>query len=141
MVVCAALFLLASVLSAFAAPGQVVLKTASGAYPISVEWAISEAEQERGLMFRKAMPPDHGMMFVFEKEEPVYFWMHDTPLSLDMIFIAKDGTVRRIEKRAEPNSDRVIASGGAVSYVLEVAAGVADHLGLVVGDKVEIPSH
>lgn len=120
---------------------EVILHTATGAHPITVEWAITEAEHERGLMFRTSMPLDRGMIFVFDKEAPVAFWMHNTPLPLDMIFIAGDGTVKRIEKRAKPNSDTIIPSGAPVSYVLEVNGGVSDKMGLAVGDRVEIPAH
>ena len=77
------------------------------------------------------------MLFAYPKSFEITMWMKNTYISLDMIFIRKDGRVHRIEKGTEPFSERVIASQGDVSAVLEVAAGVADEIGLKPGDRIE----
>ena len=133
--------MLAAVLPAWAADDTVGLITKSGRHPISVEWAVTPDERSKGLMFRKTMPEDHGMLFDFGYNQSVSFWMHNTPLSLDMVFIAADGTVKRIEHRAEPFSDKVIPAGFPVRYVLEINGGRAAALGLAPGDMAEIPAH
>jgi len=115
---------------------ELTIETTSGPHRFSVEWATTDAERERGLMFRKSMAADHGMMFDFGDEEPVAFWMKNTPLSLDMLFIADDGTVKRIAHRAKPYSLDVIPSGAAVRYVFEIVGGTADKLGIAPGAKV-----
>ncbi len=126
---------------ALAADDVVQLVTKSGRHPITVEWAVTPAERAKGLMFRKSMPENHGMLFDFDYEQSVAFWMHNTPLPLDMVFIAADGTVKRIEKKATPYSDNAIPAGAPVRYVLEINGGRADALGLAPGDKVLIPAH
>ncbi len=90
-----------------------------------------------GLMFRQTMPRRSGMLFAYDKPFEITMWMRNTYISLDMIFILKDGRVHRIAKGTEPFSERVVASQGEVSAVLEVAAGVADEIGLKAGDKIE----
>lgn len=87
-------------------------------------------------MFRQSMPADHGMIFDFETDQAVFFWMKNTPLPLDMVFITSDGTIYRIEQNAEPYSERNIPSGGAVRYVLEINGGAAKRVGARPGDKV-----
>jgi uncharacterized protein len=111
----------------------------NGVHAFSVELATNEAERARGLMFRKELPEGHGMLFDFEHDQPVSFWMHNTYLSLDMIFISGDGRIVRIAENAEPMSDRLIPSGRPVRAVLEVIAGTARKLGIAPGDRVESP--
>ena len=108
----------------------------SGVHAFSVELATNDAERERGLMFRKELPEGHGMLFDFEREAPVAFWMHNTYIPLDMIFIRADGSILRIAENAEPLSDRLIPSGGPVRAVLEVIGGTARKLGIAPGDRV-----
>ena len=119
-------------------PDRISIVTISGTHPFSVEWAVTEPEREQGLMFRQSMPGDHGMIFDFDKDEPVYFWMKNTPLPLDMVFITSDGTIARIEQNAEPYSERNIPSGAPVRYVLEVNGGVAKQIGAKPGDHVNL---
>jgi uncharacterized protein len=88
-------------------------------------------------MFRKELPEGRGMLFDFQQEQPVSFWMHNTYISLDMIFIAGDGRIVRIAENTEPLSDRLIPSGAPVRAVLEVIAGTARKLGIAPGDGVE----
>ena len=87
-------------------------------------------------MFRKELPEGHGMLFDFHTDQPVTFWMHNTYISLDMIFIRGDGRILRIAENAKPMSDDLIPSGGPVRAVLEVIAGTARKLGIAPGDRV-----
>ena len=113
--------------------------TSSGAHAFSVELANTEAERERGLMYRRFMPPDRGMLFDFKREEPVMFWMKNTYIPLDMIFISHAGKIVSIVANAEPLSERNIPSGGPCYGVLEVNGGVAASIGAKVGDTVKHP--
>ena len=108
----------------------------SGVHAFSVDLATNDAERSRGLMFRKELPEGHGMLFDFQPEQPVAFWMHNTYISLDMIFIRGDGRILRIAENTEPMSDRLVPSGGPVRAVLEVIAGTARKLGIAPGDRV-----
>lgn len=113
--------------------------TATGVHAFSVEVAHNDAERERGLMYRRFMPPDRGMLFDFKREEPVMFWMKNTYIPLDMIFISRAGVVTNIAANAEPLSERLIPSGGPCYGVLELNGGVAASIGLKPGDKVRHP--
>ena len=99
----------------------------------------NDATRERGLMDRRYMAPDHGMLFEFDRDAPVSFWMKNTYIPLDMIFIAPSGVVTHIAANAEPLSERVIPSGGPCVAVLELDGGMAASIGLKVGDKVRHP--
>ena len=112
------------------------ITTSSGVHAFQVEIAKDEAAREKGLMYRRYMPADRGMLFEFEKEEPVAFWMRNTYIPLDMIFITHDGTVARIAANAEPLNDTAIPSGQPVIGVLELNGGEAARIGLKPGDKV-----
>jgi hypothetical protein len=112
------------------------LVTSSGEHPFQVEIANTVDQRAKGLMYRRFLPPDRGMLFEFQANEPVGFWMENTYISLDMVFISPDGTVTRIFENAEPLSQAVIPSGGPCIGVLEINAGVAAKIGLKVGDKV-----
>jgi len=113
------------------------ITTASGSHAFQVEIANSEASREKGLMFRRFMPADRGMLFEFEKNRPVSFWMKNTYIPLDMIFIAPNGVVTHIAANAEPLSEAVVPSGGPCVAVLELNGGAAAQIGLQPGDKVE----
>jgi len=108
----------------------------NGVHPFAVELATNDAERARGLMFRKELPEGQGMLFDFEHDQTVNFWMHNTYISLDMIFIRGDGRVLSIAKNTEPLSDRLVPSGGPVRAVLEVIAGTVSKLGIAPGDHV-----
>ena len=115
------------------------LRTATGEHTFSVEVAATFATRERGLMYRRYMPMDRGMLFEFDRNEPVAFWMKNTFIPLDMVFIARNGKVTRIVDRAEPMSETAISSGGPVAAVLELNGGAAAQIGLKVGDMVGHP--
>jgi uncharacterized protein len=113
--------------------------TATGPHAFQVEIAKDDASRERGLMDRRYMAPNHGMLFEFDRDAPATFWMKNTYIPLDMIFIARTGVVMRIVASAEPLSERVIPSGGPCAAVLELNGGTAAAIGLRVGDKVRHP--
>jgi uncharacterized membrane protein (UPF0127 family) len=104
-----------------------------------VEVARNDADRAQGLMFRRSMPADRGMLFDFGRIAPVAMWMQNTYLSLDMLFIRPDGTIARIAANTEPLSTRTIPSGEPVLAVLELNAGTAARLGIRAGDRVEHP--
>ena len=113
--------------------------TATGTHDFQVEIARDEASRARGLMDRRFMPADHGMLFEFEREAPEAFWMKDTYIPLDMIFISRAGVVTNIVANAEPLSERAIPSGPPCMAVLELNGGAAARIGLKVGDRVRHP--
>ena len=113
--------------------------TAAGRHVFQVEIANNDAARERGLMDRRYMAPDHGMLFEFDRDAPVAFWMKNTYIPLDMIFIAPSGVVTHVAANAEPLSERVIPSGGPCIAVLELNGGMAASIGLKVGDRVHHP--
>jgi hypothetical protein len=104
-----------------------------------VEVARNDADRAQGLMFRRSMAPDRGMLFDFGRTEPVSMWMQNTYLPLDMLFIRADGSIARIAANTEPLSTRTIPSGEPVLAVLELNAGTAAKLGIKPGDRIEHP--
>lgn len=110
--------------------------TATGVHAFKVEVAANEAARETGLMRRRYLPADRGMLFEFDHEAPVSFWMKNTYIPLDMIFIARNGSVTHIAADAEPLSEALVSSGGPCAAVLEVNGGTAARIGVKVGDKV-----
>ena len=102
-----------------------------------VEVMRNSEQRAKGLMFRRYLPPDRGMLFDFGASEPVAMWMQNTYIPLDMLFIRKDGTIARIAENTEPLSTRTIPSGEPVLSVLEINGGVARQLGIKPGDTVE----
>lgn len=113
--------------------------TPNGRFLFTVEVADTPETQHRGLMERTVVPPDSGMLFDFGAPRPVSMWMHDTPVSLDMLFIRADGTIVAIARRTTPNSDTVIPAPEPVLAVLELAAGTSERLGVTPGAKVQHP--
>lgn len=123
------------------AADQQTLEIASktGVHTFSVEMAVTEAERAKGLMYRKSLPEGQGMLFDFHTEQDTSFWMENTYISLDIIFIRGDGTILRIAENTTPLSQKLIPSGGPVRGVLEVIAGTSRKLGIAVGDRVAHP--
>ncbi|MFZ3357704.1 MAG: DUF192 domain-containing protein [Xanthobacteraceae bacterium] len=119
-----------------AAQDTIEIVTSSGVHAFSVELATNDAERAIGLMFRKSLPEGHGMLFDFKTDQPVQFWMHNTYIPLDMIFIRGDGRVLHVAENAKPMSDALIPSGGSVRGVLEVIAGTARKFHIAPGDRV-----
>ena len=121
--------------------GQQTLEiaTRSGVHVFAVEVVDNDADRAKGLMYRKELPEGRGMLFDFHREQEVSFWMQNTYIPLDMVFIRGDGRILRIAENTEPLSTRLIPSGGPVRAVLEVVAGTAQKLGIAPGDRVASP--
>ena len=121
--------------------GQRTLEIASktGVHVFTVEIAETDAQREKGLMFRKKLPEGQGMLFDFHRDQEVAMWMENTYIPLDMVFIQGDGRILRIAEQTEPLSTRIISSGGPVRAVLEVIGGTARKLGIAPGDRVAFP--
>ena len=115
------------------------IRLTAGIHVIHAELATTPQQREIGLMMRPEMAANDGMLFVFEQPGQQCFWMKNTLIPLDMVFIAPDGRVLRIESNAEPLSTTVIPSEGDISAVLELKGGEADKIGLRRGDKVIYP--
>jgi uncharacterized protein len=112
------------------------IHSASGEHRFIVEIAASPAEQEQGLMFRRSLAPDRGMIFPYDPPQEVGFWMKNTLIPLDMVFIRADGTIARIAQ-ATPLSLDTVPSGEPVAAVLEIAGGRAAELAIHAGDRVK----
>jgi uncharacterized membrane protein (UPF0127 family) len=113
------------------------IRTSTGkVHNFKVEVAQTDAEQARGLMFRDSLGPDAGMIFPMDPARPASFWMKNTVIPLDMIFVRPDGTIARIAPETVPHSLEPVDSGEPVSAVLEIAGGRAAQLGIAEGDKV-----
>lgn len=104
-----------------------------------VEMAITPDERSLGLMFRDALDPMSGMLFIYPGPQEVNMWMQSTRIPLDMLFIGSDGTIVKIKERAVPYSNEVINSGGPVVAVLELNGGTASRYGIKPGDRVQLP--
>jgi uncharacterized membrane protein (UPF0127 family) len=138
-----AAFLALFVLAAFpaaAGPGvfeDLTIVTKTGEHRFSVEVMRAPEDRMRGMMFRRELAPDKGMLFTQDQVGPASFWMKNTYVSLDILFIREDGVIHRIEKSTEPLSTTPILSGAPVLGILEIVAGTSDRLGIAPGDRVE----
>ena len=113
------------------------IQSPGGTHLFRAELAASPAEQARGLMFRTALGPDEAMIFPMARPREAVFWMKNTVIPLDLLFIGTDGRISNIAAMAEPYSLDPIASVGQVRAVLELAGGRAAELGITTGDRVE----
>ena len=113
--------------------------TAGGARDFNVEVMRDDQQRARGLMYRRSLPANQGMLFDFKQVQPVSFWMKNTYLPLDMIFIDQRGEIVNIAENTEPLSERGVPSAKPVLGVLEVNAGISRKLGIKAGDQVEYP--
>ena len=132
-----ALFLLP--LAACADDGRLVVKTAGGDHAFNVEVVDTPETRAQGLMFRQSLAPDAGMLFDFKESRPTSFWMRNTFIPLDMIFIREDGVIANVHVNAIPQDPTSIASDGPVMFVLEIPGGRSVELGIAAGDTVEHP--
>ncbi|WP_247653328.1 DUF192 domain-containing protein [Pannonibacter phragmitetus] len=119
---------------------QLTVETAAGPQSFTVEIAATEADRATGLMNRKEMAADAGMLFVFPDSGEKFFWMKNTYISLDMIFIDETGRIVSIARDTEPLSEKIVSSDGSARYVLEVIAGTSARLQFAPGQKVSAPS-
>jgi uncharacterized membrane protein (UPF0127 family) len=109
----------------------------------AIEIAADDASRERGLMFRDAMPADHGMLFLFEHPMMQTFWMKNTHIPLDILYFDQNYKLVSMQQRVPPcrsagNDCPVYPSSGPAQYVLELNAGVADNLGVKEGDELKV---
>ncbi|MBU6527298.1 DUF192 domain-containing protein [Methylocystis sp. MJC1] len=114
--------------------------TSTGTHEFRVEVADKPSERAKGLMYRKSMPEDQGMLFDFHVEGPVMMWMKNTYLPLDMIFVSRQGVVTKVAANTVPMSEEVISSGGPAYAVIELNAGAADKIGIKAGDQIRHPA-
>jgi uncharacterized membrane protein (UPF0127 family) len=116
---------------------DLVIQTAKGPQRFHVELADTDNTRARGMMFRTSMAPDAGTLFDFRQEQLASFWMRNTLLPLDMLFIKADGTILNIHQRAIPHDETGINSAGPVRAVLEINGGTVSRLGIRPGDRVQ----
>lgn len=123
----------------FKKEGELYLVKAAGDTIRKIDIEIADIESERtiGLMHRRSMPDTQGMLFIFEREEPRSFWMRNTLIGLDILYIKEDGTIESIAKYCVPKSEKSIPSRGPALYVLELIEGFCDIYGVEVGDKID----
>jgi uncharacterized membrane protein (UPF0127 family) len=116
-----------------------IIDTDRGPQRFNIEIAETPQQQEQGLMFRRSLPANAGMLFDFGSTEPAAFWMKNTLIPLDMLFIAADGKIADIHERAVPLSEATIYSKVPVRAVLELNGGTVSRLGIHLGDVVHFP--
>ncbi|WP_442753719.1 DUF192 domain-containing protein [Methylocystis sp. JAN1] len=141
----AALFVCSYFASAVGARAEAPLQrlefvTSSGPHEFHVELADTPGERAKGLMYRKHMPADQGMLFDFHEETPVMMWMKNTYIPLDMVFVSRHGMVTAIAADTVPMSEATISSDGPAYAVIELNAGTASRIGLKPGDLVRHPA-
>jgi len=114
-----------------------IIDTAKGPQHFTIELALTPAQQQQGLMFRRRMAANAGMLFVFGQSPQIMdFWMHNTYIPLDILFITPGGRIVDLHERAVPMSDAIIVSKAPVIAVLELNGGTVDRLGIKLGDVV-----
>jgi uncharacterized protein len=123
-----------------AGPDQAAIVSADGEHCFTVEIAGTPEEFQRGLMFVRHMEPDKGMLFLFDRTAIHSFWMKNTYISLDIIFIGPNGRIVDIAPRTEPLSEESISPPTPVSAVLEINGGLSEKLGIRAGDTVRHPA-
>jgi len=124
-----------------ASSGPVVtVHSASGDAVVSVELALTRDAQARGLMYRTELTDGAGMLFVFDEEKERAFWMSNTPISLDILYIRSDATIVSIAAQTTPYSEKTIPSRGPARYVLEVPGGWSKRHGVKPGDRLTLPN-
>jgi uncharacterized membrane protein (UPF0127 family) len=139
LIVAAALIFFGTAGASAADMNTVEIVSKSGVHVFQVELAVNDAQRAQGLMDRKELPEGRGMLFDFQREQDVAFWMKNTYIPLDMIFIRANGRILRIAENTTPLSEQMIPSGGPVRGVLEVIGGTARKLGIAPGDRVAHP--
>lgn len=134
-----ALILLILPVAACSQEGQVVLITEDGQHKFNVELVDTPKTRAQGLMFRQNLGDNEGMLFDFKEQRPVAFWMRNTFIPLDMIFVRADGIIANIHVNALPQDPTSIPSDGPVQFVLEIPGGRSVEIGLAAGDEMQHP--
>lgn len=132
-----AVLLAVAPLAACSDEGKLVLHSATGDYTFNVEVVDTPESRAQGLMYRQELADDAGMLFDFKGEQPVSFWMRNTFIPLDMIFVDAKGVVKNIHVNARPHDPTGIPSDGPVQFVLEIPGGRSVEIGLKPGDTME----
>ena len=114
------------------------IRSANGEHRFTVQVAATPEQQEHGLMFYRSLAPNQGMIFPYDPPQPVSFWMKNTLIPLDMVFIRADGTIARIA-HARALDETPVPAGEPVALVLEIRGGRAAELGIREGDRVDWP--
>lgn len=126
-------------LAACSSDDRLVIHTATGDYGFTVEVVDTPEARAKGLMFRQSLAKDAGMLFDFRQEQQTAFWMQNTFIPLDMVFIAANGEVKTVHANAIPHDTTSIPSQVPVQFVLEIPGGRSAEIGLKPGDRVEHP--
>lgn len=134
------LSLLAAPAHAACSDSRVEIRGDFGTVRFRVEVADDPQERALGLMHRESMPRMAGMLFVYDRPQSVSFWMQNTLIPLDMIFLDEQGVVQRIHENAVPLDRTPIPGGDDIQYVLEINGGLAADLGLAEGDELRHPA-
>jgi len=121
------------------ATSELTIVSATGPHRFTVEVAETPAQMEQGLMFRRNMAPDAGMLFDYKAPTAATMWMRNTLIPLDMLFVDGQGRIVNIHQRAVPQTLDVIAAGAPVRAVIELNGGTAARLGIAPGDRVQHP--
>src|SRR5215472_12486429 len=121
------------------ATSELTVQTSGGPQKFTIELALSDAQMEQGLMFRRSMPANAGMLFDFKHPTNVTMWMKNTLIPLDMLFLDNSGRIIDIHERAVPYSTDIIASRVPSRYVIELNGGTVARLGIKPGDQVTSP--
>jgi len=117
---------------------ELTIETAGGPRKFTVELALSEPQREQGLMFRRNLAPDAGMLFDMDVSQQITMWMKNTLIPLDMLFV-DGGRIVDIHERAVPLSTDIIQAKAPARYVIELNGGAAERLGIKIGDRVTSP--
>ena len=125
--------------AACSADNRLVIHSANGDHAFSVEVVDTPEGRAKGLMFRQSLDPNAGMLFDFKETRDVSFWMQNTFIPLDMLFITREGLIANIHVNARPHDTTGIASDGPVQFVLEIPGGRSVELGIKPGDQVSHP--
>lgn len=126
-------------LAACSDESSLTIHSDQGDHRFSVEVVDTPESRAKGLMYVQELADDAGMLFDFQEERPVSFWMRNTYIPLDMLFIEADGTILNIHANARPHDTTSIPSAGPVQFVLEIPGGRSAELGIEAGDQVEHP--
>ena len=121
-------------------PDALHLRTGESVVRFGVDLAETPESRSQGLMFVESMPASRGMLFVYERPQSVAFWMRNTLIPLDMIFMDATGVVQKVHENAQPHDETGIPGGNDIQYVLEINGGLADQLGIVPGTEMRHPS-
>ncbi len=138
-IVCLALICLATPQISYAEQTTITVESATGSHVFDIEIADDPQERASGLMHRREMARNAGMLFVYDPPQEAAFWMKNTPLTLDILYADAAGVIINIARRTTPFSTRSIPSGGVVRGVLEINGGVAEELGVTEGDRLIHP--